>query len=84
MYQLMPPSWCWIATKRAYSSGGMMFGQGLSMQLVDQFNYELPINVIAHILGIPEEGFPILKRHAWDFVRAGEYVGSLNLRSKFL
>ena len=46
------------------------------MDLVEQFNYELPFNVIAHILGIPEEDFPILKRNAWDFARAGERVVS--------
>jgi cytochrome P450 len=29
-------------------------------------------NVIAHILGIPEEDFPQIKQFAWDFARAGE------------
>lgn len=46
------------------------------MELVDQYNYELPFNVIAHILGIPEEDFPVLKQNAWDFARAGERVVS--------
>jgi cytochrome P450 len=45
-------------------------------ELVDQYNYELPFNIIAHILGIPEEDFPIIKQHAWDFARAGEKVVS--------
>ena len=41
-------------------------------ELVEQYNYELPFNVIAHILGIPEEDFPRIKQLAWDFARAGE------------
>jgi cytochrome P450 len=41
-------------------------------ELVDQYNYELPFNVIAHILGIPEDDFPRIKALAWDFARAGE------------
>ncbi len=41
-------------------------------ELVDQFNYELPFNVIAHVLGIPEEDFPTIKALSWDFARAGE------------
>jgi cytochrome P450 len=42
------------------------------MELVDQFTYELPFNIIAHILEIPEEDFPEIKQLAWDFARAGE------------
>ncbi|MCB0995552.1 MAG: cytochrome P450 [Acidimicrobiales bacterium] len=41
-------------------------------ELVDEYNYELPFNVIAHILGIPEDDFPTIKSLAWDFARAGE------------
>lgn len=41
-------------------------------ELVEQFNYEIPFNVIAHVLGIPEEDFPKIKSWAWDFARAGE------------
>lgn len=41
-------------------------------ELVDQFNYELPFNVIAHVLGIPEADFPTIKALSWDFARAGE------------
>ena len=41
-------------------------------ELVEQFNYELPFNIIAHILGIPEADFPLVKALAWDFARAGE------------
>jgi cytochrome P450 len=41
-------------------------------ELVEQYNYELPFNIIAHILGIPEEDFPTIKQLAWDFARAGE------------
>lgn len=42
--------------------------------LVAQYNYEIPFNVIAHILGIPEDDFPRIKELAWDFARAGEKV----------
>ncbi len=42
------------------------------MELVEQYNYELPFNVIAHILGLPEEDFPRIKQWSWDFARAGE------------
>jgi pimeloyl-[acyl-carrier protein] synthase len=45
---------------------------GSEADLVSQFNYELPFNVIAHILGIPEDDFPRIKQLAWDFARAGE------------
>lgn len=41
-------------------------------ELVEQYNYELPFYVIAHILGIPEDDFPLIKQLAWDFARAGE------------
>jgi hypothetical protein len=46
------------------------------MELVQQFNYELPFNVIAHILGVPESDFPLMKQLAWDFARAGEKIVS--------
>jgi cytochrome P450 len=42
--------------------------------LVEDYNYEIPFNVIAHILGIPEADFPRIKALAWDFARAGEKV----------
>jgi cytochrome P450 len=42
------------------------------MDLVSQYNYELPFNVIARVLGVPEDDFPLLKGLAWDFARAGE------------
>ena len=42
------------------------------IDLVEQYNYELPFNVIARILGLPEEDFPFIKRCSWDFARAGE------------
>ncbi|HVM66448.1 MAG TPA: cytochrome P450 [Acidimicrobiales bacterium] len=44
------------------------------MELVAQYNYELPFNVIAHILGVPAADFPRVKQLAWDFARAGEKV----------
>jgi cytochrome P450 len=42
------------------------------MDLVDQYNYELPFNVIARILGLPDEDFPFIKQCSWDFARTGE------------
>lgn len=41
-------------------------------ELVEQYNYEIPFNVIAHVLGIPQDDFPFVKSMAWDFARAGE------------
>jgi len=46
------------------------------MELVEAYNYELPFNVIAHILGISEQDFPLLKQNSWDFARAGERIVS--------
>ena len=40
--------------------------------LVEDYNYEIPFNVIAEILGIPREDFPRIKALSWDFARAGE------------
>jgi len=40
--------------------------------LVEHYNYEIPFNVIAHILGIPEDDFARVKALAWDFARAGD------------
>ena len=47
-----------------------------AMELVDQYNYELPFNVIARILGLPESDFPLIKQWSWDFARTGERVVS--------
>jgi cytochrome P450 len=52
------------------------------MDLVEQFNYELPFNVIAHILGVPEADFPLVKQLAWDFARAGEKVVSADVAKR--
>ena len=52
------------------------------MELVEQFNYELPFNVIAHILGVPESEFPRVKQLAWDFARAGEKVVSADVAKR--
>ena len=40
--------------------------------LVEDYNYEIPFNVIAEILGIPRDDFPRIKALSWDFARAGE------------
>ena len=42
------------------------------MELVSQYDYELPFNVIARILGLPDEDFPKIKQWSWDFARTGE------------
>jgi cytochrome P450 len=52
------------------------------MELVEQFNYELPFNVIAHILGVPSADFPKVKQLAWDFARAGEKIVSSNVAKR--
>ena len=41
-------------------------------ELVDEYNYELPFNVIARILGLPDADFPFIKQCSWDFARTGE------------
>ena len=43
--------------------------------LVEQYNYILPFNIIARILGVPDEDHPALKRYCWDFARMGESRG---------
>jgi cytochrome P450 len=43
--------------------------------LVEQFNYILPFNIIARILGVPEEDHPRLKTWCWNFARMGESRG---------
>ncbi len=40
--------------------------------LVDEFNYELPFNVIATVLGIPEDDFPVIRALSYDFARMAE------------
>ncbi len=41
-------------------------------ELVDDFNYQLPFNIIAHVLGIPEDDFPIIKALSYDVARMAE------------
>jgi cytochrome P450 len=65
--------WRFIAERVANELCDEVDGAG-GMELVEQFNYELPFNVIAHILGVPESEFPLVKQRAWDFARAGEKV----------
>lgn len=40
--------------------------------LVDEYNYELPFNVIATVLGIPEDDFPTIRALSYDFARMAE------------
>jgi cytochrome P450 len=49
---------------------------GEPVDLVQRYNYQLPFNVIAHILGVPEADFPLMRQLAWDFARAGESMVS--------
>ena len=39
------------------------------MDLVSEFAYELPIQVIAQLLGVPPADFPVIKEFAYDFAR---------------
>jgi cytochrome P450 len=63
--------WRPIAEKVSNELCDRLAGAG-GADLVEEYNYELPFNVIAHILGIPPEDFPRIKALAWDFARAGE------------
>jgi cytochrome P450 len=42
------------------------------MELVSEFAYELPIVVIAQVLGVPPVDFPVVKEFAYDFARGSE------------
>jgi len=42
------------------------------MDLVSEFAYELPIGVIAQLLGVPPADFPVIKEFAYDFARGSE------------
>ncbi|GMU78673.1 MAG: cytochrome P450 [Acidimicrobiia bacterium] len=63
--------WRPIAERVAHDLCDRIAAKG-EADLVEDYNYEIPFNVIAHILGIPEDDFPTIKQHAWDFARAGE------------
>src|ERR1039458_3422053 len=43
------------------------------MDLVSEFAYELPIQVIAQLLGVPPVDFPVIKEFAYDFARGSEF-----------
>lgn len=55
---------------------------GAPVDLVQNYNYQLPFNVIAHILGVPEADFPLMKQLAWDFARAGEKMVSPEIAAR--
>lgn len=57
-------------------------GGAETADLVQSFNYQLPFNVIAHILGVPESDFPLVKQLAWDFARAGENMVSPEIAAR--
>jgi pimeloyl-[acyl-carrier protein] synthase len=42
------------------------------MDLVSEFAYELPIRVIAQLLGVPTADFPVIREFAYDFARGSE------------
>jgi cytochrome P450 len=63
--------WRPIAERVAHDLCDAIEGDGC-VDLVERYNYELPFNVIARILGLPEEDFPFIKRCSWDFARTGE------------
>jgi len=63
--------WRPIAERVAHELCDAIEAQG-SADLVEDYNYEIPFNVIAHILGIPEDDFPRIKAMSWDFARSGE------------
>ena len=67
--------WRPIAERVANELCDAVEGDG-GMDLVRQYNYELPFNVIAHVLGVAEADFPLIKQLASDFARAGERLVS--------
>jgi cytochrome P450 len=65
--------WRPIAERVAHELCDEIAEQGRA-DLVEDYNYEIPFNVIAEILGIPRDDFPRIKALSWDFARAGEKV----------
>lgn len=63
--------WRPIAQRVAHELCDAIEAEG-GAELVERYNYELPFNVIARILGLPEEDFRFIKRCSWDFARTGE------------
>jgi pimeloyl-[acyl-carrier protein] synthase len=47
-------------------------GDRREMDIVTEFAYELPLRVIAHLLGVPEADFPTIEQYAFDFARGSE------------
>ena len=47
-------------------------GDRHEMDVVTEFAYELPLRVIAHLLGVPEADFPTIEQYAFDFARGSE------------
>jgi hypothetical protein len=43
------------------------------MDLVSEFSHELPIRVIAQLLGVPLVDFPAIEEFAYDFARGSEF-----------
>src|SRR5262249_1800269 len=66
--------WRPIALQVARELCDGMAGDGHA-DLVAQYNYVLPFNIIARILGVPEEDHPAIEGYCWDFARMGESRG---------
>ncbi|MCU1375893.1 MAG: hypothetical protein JWO68_3179 [Actinomycetia bacterium] len=73
--------WRPVAERVAHELCDRLAAEGQA-DLVDRYNYELPFNIIAHILGIPEDDFPRIKALAWDFARAGEKTVSPEIAAR--
>ncbi|MCB0994180.1 MAG: cytochrome P450 [Acidimicrobiales bacterium] len=52
------------------------------MDMVEDFAYQLPIRVIATLLGVPEEGMAVVGRHAYDFARGSEPATEVDDRTR--
>ena len=57
-------------------------GDRREMDVVTEFAYELPLRVIAHLLGVPEVDFPTIERYAFDFARGSEPSTVANDRTR--
>ena len=71
--KIIPSTTAWrpIAERVAHGLCDAIEERGRA-DLVADYNYEIPFNVIAEILGIPREDFPRIKTLSWDFARCGE------------
>jgi cytochrome P450 len=52
------------------------------MDVVSEFAYDLPFQVIARVLGIPSSDVPVIAQHSWDFARGSELSAVENDRTR--